>query len=799
MQARKWITALTAVTLTVSLTACSRTADTETLYQSGTYTGQAQGFGGTVTVTVETDNSSIQSVTVEGPEESPDYGGAYLEKLGQQILAAQSADIDGISGATVTSNAVIEAAGAAIALAKGESAAAATGTVQMAPGTYEAEATGFFLGVTDKIQVTVDEISITDIQWNPDEESGDTPSMLACVEEQLFPRILEYQSYAVDGVTGATATSSAVKLAVRSALLQALEAGGSDTSALAAFAGVPEKAGGEQTISTDLLVVGMGGSGTYTALRAAEQGVQVLIIEQEGRYGGTTALTSEIAAINPPRIAAQYNSGADYVDAAALESAWQTYVGNEEKSELLDLFFEQSGPALDWLALDHGIAFDFTPSQGLLSSDGYAICFRWSPDSAEGVEGVYGANTSEIMADFDTLVNAYEDAGGTYMLETTAYELIMGEDGSVQGVRARDNIDGTEYTINAKAVVLATGGFLGSSEMTTQYLSSETYPLAGQWNMYGSRGNTGLMLAQAIANGAATYSIGMPPEVHMAGSSSFIAPGAGFEIHAEEGVLGSFTGVQQVWSAADLPMYLGISPNSLAVGADGLRFADESELASSGGWQAGPYYYSIWSADQLDSIRDQGLVYDLSGTESALLGYCGAIPVGTALPETYEVLQTGIEQGFVFQADTIEELAAAIGVEAKTLTATIEEYNAACDRGSDTSFGKDAQYLEPLGEGPYYAIRMTPYASNTTGGLDVNAEFQVLDADGQPIAGLYAVGLDCSGVLYSEKKPAVTYGGISNGWALTSGYVCGITVADYINGTSTAAEVLQSQVLADAE
>ena len=75
---------------------------------------------------------------------------------------------------------------------------------------------------------------------------------------------------------------------------------------------------------------------------------------------------------------------------------------------------------------------------------------------------------------------------------------------------------------------------------------------------------------------------------------------------------------------------------------------------------------------------------------------------------------------------------------------------------------------------------MASYSYNTVAGLDINADSQVLDTNGEAIEGLYAVGSDSAGVLFSEKKPYVTYGGANNGWALTSGYVAGAVVADYV-------------------
>jgi fumarate reductase flavoprotein subunit len=359
-------------------------------------------------------------------------------------------------------------------------------------------------------------------------------------------------------------------------------------------------------------------------------------------------------------------------------------------------------------------------------------------------------------------------------------EILTDESGKVTGVKARNNLDGTEYTINAKAVVLATGGFLGSGEMTEKYLSDEYFPLKGKWNCYGSQGNDGAMLQSAIDKGAATYNIGMPPEVHMSGSAQVIPPSAGFPINEVEGMKGSYTGVQLVWSVADLPTYLGISTNSLAVAQNGKRFASETGIAMLDPWIAGPNYYSIWSTEQLKEIQEKGFKYNMGGVAAGFLGYCGAIPDNTPIPETFDVLDKAIEMGFVFKADSIEELAEQIGIDPAALAETVEQYNGFSLAGVDEEFGKDASLLEKIGEGPYYAVKMASYSYNTVAGLDINVDFQVLDAHGEVMDGLYAVGSDSAGVLFSEKKPYVTYGGANNGWALTSGYVAGAVVADYV-------------------
>ena len=114
------------------------------------------------------------------------------------------------------------------------------------------------------------------------------------------------------------------------------------------------------------------------------------------------------------------------------------------------------------------------------------------------------------------------------------------------------------------------------------------------------------------------------------------------------------------------------------------------------------------------------------------------------------------------------------------LTETVAAYNGYCESGVDAEFGKDAALLTKIGEGPYYAIAMASYSYNTCAGLDVNEKMQVLDTDGNVMEGLFCVGSDSAGVLFSEKKPYVTFGGANNGWALTSAYVAGPILAEYV-------------------
>lgn len=738
-----------------------------------TYTAEAPGFGGAVSVTLTVEDGKIVAAEVVGDGETPGVGAAALEPLADQLVAAGSADIDGVTGATITSTGVKEAAAAALAQVGGGEAAEAAA---LADGTYTADAIGFDRAVKDVVTVTIEDGKIAAIAFG--EDSGSTPPMLDTVANTLFPRIIEAQSVGVDSLTGATVTSNAAKQAIADCLAQALPEGAD----LSAWRTIPEKKGGEEEITTQVLVIGMGGSGTYAALRTAESGAQVLAIEKQARYGGTTALTSEIESINPPRIKEEYNNGEDFCDAAAMRQAWSDYVEGDAKEEIIDLFFENSGPALDWLALDHGAVFDYEPQAGFTDVDVYKVKFQWYPNKDERTPGAptYGYNKAEIASYFDRLVSDYTALGGEYMLETEAYELIV-EDGVAKGVKARNLADGTEYTIHADAVVIATGGFLGNAEMTEKYLSDEYFPLKGAWKIYGSYRNDGKMIQSAIDNGAATYNIGMPPEVHMSGTTDFInAYDYGFDINVIEGQLDFNTGREPIWTVADLPLIMGVSSNSLAVATNGKRFTGEYGIAMLDPWIAGPNYYSIWSAEQIDGIVNEGLKVDVQGPAVGFLGHRGSIPSGTPLPEAYDVLDIAIEKGYVFKADTIEALAEQIGVDPAALSETVATYNGYCEAGEDAEFGKGPDDLVAIGEGPYYAIKMASYSYNTVAGLDIDEQFRVLNTEGQPIEGLYALGSDSAGVLFTEKKPYVTFGGANNGWALTSAYVAGPIVAEYV-------------------
>lgn len=254
----------------------------EGTFVPGTYTGEGQGYGGTVVVTLTTDSSTITDVKVTGDKETPNVGGLYLETLADQVKRAQSADIDGVSGATLTSNGVKEAAAAAIALAKGEAAPAPAGPLSFTAGTYTGTATGYNGPVS--LKVTFSDSAVTAVEIDSEAETGHvgTPAY-----DIMFPDIIAANGSGVDAVSGATFTSRAIKEAVNDA---AQQAGVSD---LASFKKntVVHEAQAPIDVTVDVVVVGAGGAGMGAAAQAAQNGDTVLVIEKNAEIGGNTLVS----------------------------------------------------------------------------------------------------------------------------------------------------------------------------------------------------------------------------------------------------------------------------------------------------------------------------------------------------------------------------------------------------------------------------------------------------------------------------------------------------------------------------
>ena len=483
-------------------------------------------------------------------------------------------------------------------------------------------------------------------------------------------------------------------------------------------------------------------------------------------------------AVNPPSMVAE--KGSDFVDTAVFKEDWMNYTEGDAKEELVDVMIGKSGETLDWL-MDLG--FEFAKPVPGFGTPYEVVCYY-----GEGFVGSDGQTTSKSVVGgfFDKMMEAYEEIGGKYLLETEGTELIL-EDGKVVGAKA-EGADGTQYTIRAKAVILAGGGFAGNPEMEEKYLTNDYYPLKGTWNLFGCAQNDGKTIEMALEAGAGTYNISVPPMVHIGGIPVLIHD---YPVNKIDGQIDMWTHRTATWSLNDLPMVMALSPDTMAVNMEGKRFTDESGLAMMDPWKAGPEFYSIWSDARIKDVQENGFEYASTG----LFVNQGGVPVNTPMPEIYEVLDKAAEYGLVYKGDTIEELAEQIGVDKTVLAESVKGYNAYCETGeangeiekADRIYSPEgadlgeAHYKKGIGEeGPFYAVKGASWCYSTAGGLDVDAQMRVLKEDGTtPIEGLYAVGTDTIGVLLTEKKEYVKYGGAAQGWAFTSGKEAGAFAAAF--------------------
>ena len=742
-------------------------------YTPGTYTDTEAGFGGDITVEMTFDESSITDVQITGDSETSGVGSVAVEKLPGAILEAQSADVDVITGASTSSGAILKAAQACIDQALGEAADDTQGgeEITLTPGTYTGSAVGYFKLNPVVVNVTVDEHKITDVTI--EDGNDETYGMMKSINANLLPRMIEYNSVTIDAITGATVTSNAVKTAAAAALNEALAEAGSDADAKDIFNGaVPQK---DETIEldTDILVIGLGGSGLASLASAAQNadGLGIIALEKAGIYGGTSQMTCDVFAMNPTNFKNERNNGEDYQDPQPMYDAWLEYTTGSDgeqkaKTEMIDLLFAGSGNTVDWLTEYCGFNF-CDPVGGFTATDNYITKYQYSNKYSI-------ASREEASGYFKGMVEKAESLGAQIYYETEATELIADENGAVVGAKAVNLVDGTQYIIHAKAVIDATGGFAGNQDMMSKYIDSEFFCFDEPFGVVGSTQNKGTIMQSAIDLGAATYNMNMPPEWHNASSPKQLS---NYEvIPAEEGDTHNMF-LPQAYSLNDLPTILGSSANVLQVNKLGERFDHEDVMFRRA--QSGSLFYGIQSEASLKAIQENGLTSQK---------YSGFVNIGgwylnQPIPELFDIVDDAIDLGICYKADTLEELAEMTGMPADALTATVARYNELCEKGEDEDFGKDPSFLEPISEeGPFYAFAIQEYIYNTLGGLDINENLEVLNTEGEVIPGLYSVGNESTGVLFSNEKVYPTYGGMDMSWCYTSGRLAGIHAVEMVRG-----------------
>ena len=523
------------------------------------------------------------------------------------------------------------------------------------PGSYTAEAQGIFVPVKVTVRVSENEIETVLV-----DATGETPELGGIAAEKMAMAIMNAQTPNVDSVSGATVTSAAIIAAATDALKQA----GADIAVLDANRKDTKDAGPkeEKTIDTEIVIIGAGGAGMTAAIMLQQAGKDFVILEKMPYVGGNT--TKATGGMNASETHYQKEQGIE--DSNALFAADTMKGGHAlNDSSLVAVMANSSAGAIDWLDT---ISAELPK---ISFSGGASVNRIHAPADGSGV-GAY------LVDRFSAKLN---ELGVKVMLETAATELLTDEDGKIAGVKAVG--PDAMYTINARAVILASGGFGANEAMYTTYRPDLKGTVTT--NAPGATGD-GIVMAQALgADLVDIEQIQLHPTVEQTTS-----------ILITESVRGD---------------------GAILVNQGGVRFTNElltrdavsaAELA-----QEGSYAYIIFDQKLRDNLK---------------------------------AVEKYVKSGITVQADTIEGLAEQLGIDPATLAKTLNDWNEIVKNQRDTQFGRTTGMKEDLATAPYYAIKIAPGIHHTMGGVKINTAAEVINTEGAAIPGLFAAGEVCGGV-----------------------------------------------------
>ena len=689
----------------------------------GVYTGSGAGRNGDVTVSVTVTDGKIADVEVTAHSETAGIADPAIEKLPQMIVAAQSTQIDGISGATLTSDAVKEAVNDAIRQAGVDPAALTAQTVSyeknLTPGTYTGTGHGHHSDIT--VEVTVSETSIDAIEVTA---CGDNMHIADAAVERIPGAIVNSQSLAVDTVTGATYTSRAILSAVENALI---EAGGDP---LAFQTAVPKAERGTEQFeeSYDVVVVGAGLAGVTAAVAAQEKGASVLLLEKLPYYGGISQTSA--GAFKYPSVVD--DDGVSQYYKYLMQKSVGLMQEDESKNNgypdvtAVQILVDQALPTVEWYeSLGVGLI------KNEMKDD---INGRYTMGFAMFYDGVH-FEPENCAAAVETLMNRFVADGGKLYLETPAVELIADENGGVAGVKAEG--PSGDYTIYAKSVVLACGGFGSNPEMIAELAPAYAGETVGGTGI----GNTGDGIRMARELGAAIYA-----DAYLMGGSgqTFVSDADRIKPFADAETPKASLYVNPMGQRVNSEDPISYTPAITYVNPDVPDYywaIMNEEVVNT------PYYSDAYS---MDENHELGIYKEL---------------VDQAIAE-------GSDK--VYKADTLEELAKMIRIVPTTLMYTMSHYNKLCEAGVDTDLGKNAKYLVPMYEGPWYAVKADMEFFGTVGGVVSDETGAVLREDGTVIPGLFAVG-----EVSNHKVMNMSYsGGVSISENVVFGKIAGESAAE---------------------
>ena len=573
-----------------------------------------------------------------------------------------------------------------IALAVASLCAASASATQFKAGTYTAKAPGIHGDVTVEVTFTADKIA--DIKVVKHEETVGVGSKAV---EVLPARMVEAQSPNIDGVTGATITTTAIRTAVADCVKQA----GVDPAALVPL--VVKAKGGEKTLTTDMVVVGGGGSGMSATIRGRMNGLDVILVEKMPYIGGAAAISGGQVVAQGSKLQKAFGSTEDSPEAMIKD--FMANGNNLNDPAKISLYANNIGATIDWLHEKVGVKF--IPNN---------LPFLAEYSHRRALEFQGGAKT---MAQH--LREVIASNGAQVYYSTRVNKLLTDDNGRVIGVEATDD-NGVKYTIKAKATLLTTGGFGNNKDMLSEPVKSALY--------YGPVSSTGDGHQMAMALGAKTqlmqYGKRYPNGIE-------VAPGiAKSTIYANVGAF---------------------DQAGILVDVNGKRFVNEK---ASNRHILEP---------MMETPNHQAYVFMDQKSWEGFYKRLPETVVSHEDADKYLAANGTIKPLFA-KADTIEGVAKIAGVNADNLKATVKRYNEFVTAKKDADFDRPVQYMKATiaAEGPYYIVEQKPRFATTMGGLCTDDNLNVVKNDGTVIPGLYAAGELVGGVMGDDSPAGANVG-----------------------------------------
>ena len=632
-------------------------AHADGIYTPGTYSATAEGMG-TVTVTATFDADSITAIDLDVSNETANIGQLAKDELIAQCMAAQSAEIDGVSGASLTSAAVRVALNNCIAQAKGEAVASSV-VVE------NTEAAGEVFVAADLIQADIDASAVV---------TG------------------EISSYA-------------------------------------------------EEIDCDIVVAGAGASGVIAAVYAAEQGKKVCLLQKEA-----------IAVSQGNCGSALIKSGSTERGLKRWKSMCMAFNSWRSNPELIDAYIDNSEDALMFYIDRAGFTPNYADGAQTNETTGVQI-YQWTGSGVytgvwtDGTQSYdLGEESVEVLApwfgpkpqNFGTMVTGVlNDAAAKYEnldihYSTPIVQLIQNENGDVTGCVGKD-VNGNFIKFNAKAVILATGAYENNKSMVrrfcpdTEAFDKKVYHRTGD-------GNILAILAGGVMEPVAHSKVMHDFDAGLMWDEPFLFVNMAGQRFMNEECEMAYISNQLKYQ----PGYMGEN-----------RDADHQDTESKG-WYCQIYdsdYMSYANAGVPDFVMERYLKDE-------------DVEHPSVFPELIDT----------FRADTLEELCAKLDLPVEETMATIARYNELCDAGYDDDFGKKAEHMNKIQTAPFWGIRRHIRCSSITAGVQTNGNSQVIREDGTAIKGLYAAG-NLGGAFFGAPDYPFFQGGLSLGHATTFGYI----------------------------